>query len=114
MSVLQNILPIHAERYPEMEVRDCVKLLYQSEFGPGHMVEEGNALTYLEEEFNEVQEEDYVPAYTVEAIGGGLCRYHLDPSRLTREDLPLLGRCFALSARPRGLFLIHISEPTRP
>jgi uridine kinase len=38
----------------------------------------------------------------VEAIGGGLCRCHLDPRRLTEEDLPLLARCFALSARPRG------------
>ena len=100
MSILQNILPLHAERYPEMEVRDCVKLIYQSEFGPGHMVSEGNALPFLEEEFDTAQSEDHAPAYTVEAIGGGLCRYHLDPGRLTREDLPLLGRCFALSARP--------------
>ena len=50
MSILKNILPLHTGRYPGMEVRDCVKLLYQSEFGPGHMVAEGNALRYLKEE----------------------------------------------------------------
>ena len=102
MSILKNILPLHTGRYPGMEVRDCVKLLYQSEFGPGHMVAEGNALRYLKEELQTAREEGYAPPYAVEAIGGGLCRYHLAPARLTEADLPLLGRCFVLSARPRG------------
>lgn len=102
MSALANILKLHARRYPAMESRDYAKLLYQSEFGPGHLVAEGDALPFLREEFAREQTEGYVPAYTVEAIGDGLCRCHLDPKRLTEEDLPLLARCFALSARPRG------------
>ena len=102
MSILRKILPLHTGRYPGMEVRDCVKLIYQSEFGPGHMVSQGDALSYLEEEFDQVPEEGSSPLYTVEAIGGGLCRFHLDPTRLTREDLPLLARCFVRSARPQG------------
>ena len=98
MSVLKSVLPLHAQRYPTMEVRDYVKLLYQSEFGPGHLV----ALEGLQAELAQAGEEDYRPQYLSEAIGGGLCRFHLDPRLLTEEELPLLARCFALSARPRG------------
>lgn len=102
MSTLTRLLELHAKRYPAMEIQDYVKLLYQSEFGPGHLAAEGNALSFLEKEFAQAREEGYAPTYTVEAIGDGLCRCHLDPGRLTVEDLPLLARCFSLSARPRG------------
>ena len=102
MSVLKSVLPLHAQRYPTMEVRDYVKLLYQSEFGPGHLVALGDALEGLQAELAQAGEEDYRPQYLSEAIGGGLCRFHLDPRLLTEEELPLLARCFALSARPRG------------
>lgn len=102
MSVLKNVLTLHAQRYPAMGARDYVKLLYQSEFGPGHLVESGDALEELKAEFAQAREERYAPEYAVEAIGGGLCRVHLDPRRITEEDLSLLARCFALSARPRG------------
>ena len=102
MSVLKNILTLHAQRYPAMEARDYVKLLYQSEFGPGHLVEAEDALEALRTEFDQAVEEGYAPEYAVEAIGGGLCRTHLDPRLFTQADLPLLARCFAQSARPRG------------
>jgi len=98
-AILENILTLHARRCPAMEVRDYVKLLYQSEFGPGHLMEDGPAaLAALREEFAQAKAENYAPAYAVEAIGGGLCRFHLDPRRLTEEDLPLLCRCLVLSA----------------
>ncbi len=102
MSALKNILSLHAQRYPGMEPRDYVKLLYQSEFGPGHLVAEGDALETLRAEFAQAAEEHYTPEYAVEAIGGGLCRAHLDPRCFTDADLPLLSRCFVRSARPRG------------
>ena len=47
MNQLENILTLHARRYPAMEAADYIKLLYQSEFGPGHMVAEGDALACL-------------------------------------------------------------------
>ena len=102
MSVMKRILSVHAQRYPLMEPWDYVKLLYQSEFGPGHLVEEGDVLPGLQAEFIMAKGIGYAPPYLSEAIGGGLCRFHLDPHRLSPEDLPLLARCFALSARPRG------------
>lgn len=102
MPVLQHILSLHAQRYPAMEVRDYVKLLYQSEFGPGHPVSPEESLEALGAEFSLAAEESYAPAYAVEALGGGLCRSHLDPRLLTGEDLPLLSRCLTLSSQPRG------------
>ena len=37
----QTILAAHAARYPEMAPQDYVKLAYQSEFGPAHLLPEG-------------------------------------------------------------------------
>ena len=51
MNQLGNILTLHARRDPAMEAADYIKLLYQSEFGPGHMVAEGDALACLQTEF---------------------------------------------------------------
>lgn len=101
---MREVILSHAGRYPDMEARDYMKLLYQSEFGPGHLIsaQDGKVLEWLEKELAQAQEEGYAPAQPVEDIGGGLCRLHLDPSSLTREDLPLVQTCFALSARPRG------------
>ena len=102
-SVLENILILHAQRYPAMEEQDYVKLLCQSELGPAHLLSSPEeALSALREEFAQAKEEGYAPAYTVEAIGGGLCRFHLNPQTLSEDDLPLLCRCFAGSAYERG------------
>ena len=35
---MKEILLEHFHRYPQMQLQDAVKLLYQSEFGGGHMV----------------------------------------------------------------------------
>ena len=103
LSVLENILTLHAKRYPAMEGQDYVKLLCQSEFGPAHLLASPeDALAALREEFARAKEEGYAPAYTVEAIGDGLCRFHLNPQSLAEDDLPLLCRCFAASAYERG------------
>ena len=56
MNQLENILTLHARRYPAMEAADYIKLLYQSEFGPGHMVAEGDALACLQTEFARAEE----------------------------------------------------------
>lgn len=101
---MREVILAHAGRCPDMEARDYMKLLYQSEFGPGHLIsaQDGRVLEWLEKELGQAQGENYAPAQPVEDIGGGLCRFHLDPRSLTREDLPLVQTCFALSARPRG------------
>ena len=50
---MREILNEHAKRYPKMEARDWFKLLYQSEFGGGHLIADKNmALRRLENEIN--------------------------------------------------------------
>lgn len=101
--MMKEILAEHKKRYPGMEVRDVVKLLYQSEFGNGHMVTEpGRAMEQLEREYQKVQKHQGTgkarnPA--VEHIGGGYCRVYLNqlPEGLS---LKTLNRLFILSAGP--------------
>lgn len=85
-----------------MEVQDVVKLLYQSEFGNGHMITDPDqAMDQLEKEYQEVLKapgtaETLSPAS--EHIGGGYCRVYLNqlPEGLS---LTTLNRLFVLSAR---------------
>ena len=56
MSELQEIFALHLERYPQMQPQDCVKLLYQNEFGPGHSItNENEALEWLKQEMRDSQ-----------------------------------------------------------
>ena len=36
--MIQNILIEHNQRYPHMVIQDFVKLIYQNEFGGGHLI----------------------------------------------------------------------------
>jgi hypothetical protein len=39
------------KRYPEMKLQDVFKLIYQSEFGGGHMIEDkGKSLEWIKKE----------------------------------------------------------------
>lgn len=71
-----DTLLAHFERYPRMEAQDAVKLIYQMEFGPEHLIrDEKKSLKTLEEEMAalsaDAEEALYVP------IGNGLCRLNL-------------------------------------
>ena len=95
-----RIVRAHAARYPLMEPQDYVKLAYQSEFGPEHMVSgPEDALARLELELERL---DAPPAsLPFEPIGGGLCRWHLEPA--DRDRAELLARLFtATAARHTG------------
>lgn len=75
----QQILAEHFARYPQMEPQDAVKLLYQNEFGPGHMLPRPEkALAYLRQEMAGLAPgPENEPLY--ESIGNGLCRLNLRP-----------------------------------
>lgn len=92
----QEIVQAHAVRYPAMLPQDYVKLAYQSEFGPEHMVSDpADALEGLLTEARLGLPTR--PRWRSEDIGGGLCRYFLDQS--CTEAFPLLARCFSASSR---------------
>lgn len=76
---LEKLLCGYFARYPGMRPEDMVKLLYQNEFGCGHMAESAHAsLSFLKSECRALSDKAFdEPLF--EDIGGGLCRLHLRP-----------------------------------
>ncbi|MGI6172948.1 MAG: uridine kinase family protein [Christensenellales bacterium] len=89
-----DILTAHRARYPLMEVRDCVKLLYQAEFGGGHFVQDAQrALERLKEEMSSAPAPD-MPLF--EDIGQGMRRMRIHENPLSSETVnELFVRCAA-------------------
>ena len=95
MEELRAILIAHAKRYPLMQPTDAVKLIYQNEFGGGHLIRDEQAcLNYLRREYTSVAKDPTVPLY--EDIGNGIIRVNL--AAVKPEDLERLGRAFMDSA----------------
>ena len=95
MEELRAILIAHAKRYPLMQPTDAVKLIYQNEFGGGHLIRDEQAcLNYLRREYTSVAKDPTVPLY--EDIGNGIVRVNL--AAVKPEDLEQLGRAFIDSA----------------
>ena len=95
MEELERILREHAKRYPKMQPTDAVKLIYQNEFGGGHLIRDEEAcLSYLRNEYMSVEKDSSVPL--CEDIGNGIVRVNL--AAVKEEDLEQLGRDFIRSA----------------
>lgn len=96
MEELEQILLQHIRRYPEMQPQDIVKLIYQNEFGGGHLItDEQKCLDHLRREYAGVAKKAHLPA--AEAIGNGIYRIHL--GAISPDKLEQLGRDFIASAR---------------
>ena len=95
MEELKAILITHAKRYPLMQPCDAVKLIYQNEFGGGHLIRDEQAcLNYLRREYADLEKDPTAPLY--EDIGNGIVRVNL--VAVKPEDLEQLGRVFIDSA----------------
>ena len=95
MEELERILREHAKRYPLMQPTDAVKLIYQNEFGGGHLIwDEEACLNYLRREYADLEKDPTAPLY--EDIGNGIVRVNL--AAVKPEDLERLGRAFIDSA----------------
>ena len=95
MEELRAILIAHAKRYPLMQPTDAVKLIYQNEFGGGHLIRDEQAcLNYLRREYADLEKDPTAPLY--EDIGNGIVRVNL--AAVKAEDLERLGRAFIDSA----------------
>ena len=113
--MMEQVLRSHFARYPKMVPQDAVKLLYQSAFGPGHLIrDEQMARTRLEEEFSVTPAHD---GPLLEDIGGGYARLHLGAAKA--QNLPLeeiLSRFLTAAAAPcpgktafeQGLALLEV------
>ena len=75
MNELENILIFHAKKYPLMQVTDAVKLIYQGEFGGGHLVRDREECrTRINKELESVP---MISGETIEDIGFGIVRVDL-------------------------------------
>ena len=94
---MESILLAHAARYPLMEPRDAVKLIYQNEFGGGHLIPDVPACQeYLQKEYTSVRQDP--DTSLLEDIGNGLVRVNLaalDAHGISPEEL---GSAFIRSA----------------
>ena len=106
-----KIIQEHMARYPEMEIRDIFKLIYQSEFGGGHMIKDKNAsLEWIKKEYEFIQDQRsdqtdeekkwLIREAVCEEIGDGIVRVYLDAlgKGLSPETLNEL---FVLSANEK-------------
>lgn len=92
---LRKILIAHGEKYPMMQPTDAVKLIYQNEFGGGHLIRDEIAcMNYLFREFNCIEKKDNIPP--IESIGNGLVRVNL--AAIKKLQLESLGQAFIRSA----------------
>ncbi len=98
MEQLKQILTDHARRYPQMAPTDAVKLIYQNEFGGGHLIRDEKAcLEYLQREYKSVKQTADHPL--AESIGNGLVRIHLAALDAHGYSVDQLGADFIYSAR---------------
>lgn len=89
MISLEKILRAQGAAHPLMRPCDGVKLLYQNEFGGGHLIKNPEiALERLRTEHNEAEHDSTAPLY--EDIGNGMVRVFLtalDTERYSLKDL---------------------------
>ena len=97
--MLEDILLQHFAQYPKMEPQDAVKLIYQQEFGPEHMIKDAaKSLAALKMEIAQLQSSGAKePLY--ESIGNGLCRLNLRPCRDRNIPAEDVNRLFVETAQ---------------
>lgn len=93
-----DIIRSHALRYPAMRPIDAIKLVWQSEYGAGHLVSDlETAKKRLDDEISSLCGTSLSPA--VEEIGGGYVRLDLNSLDIPAECLV---RMFAMPPERQG------------
>ena len=98
----KDLILDHALRYPQAQVQDFLKLLFQQEFGCGHLItDNGKSLEMLGRELSQLHDPAAVPL--IEPIGNGLCRLYLQALFQTGLSIKTFQRFFCLTAnQPQG------------
>lgn len=97
---LRAVLSAHGARYPAMRPQDGVKLIYQNEFGGGHLVADpARSLERLRSEYAAAPRTPAAPL--AENIGNGLVRVMLGAVEEEEYPLEALNRDFVRSAALR-------------
>lgn len=105
---MKKVLLKHYKLYPEMQIQDAVKLIYQNEFGVGHLIkDEKTSLERLREEAGQQLSQlslsdPEMPLHEnpalFEDLGNGLSRLHLRALDNTGLDLSTVNRFLIYTA----------------
>lgn len=100
--MIQDILQLHANRYPLMQPGDAVKLLFQNEFGIGHLIPD--RMIFAERLISEYKQTEIIPGIPLfEPIGNGLIRVMLNsPDRKQINLEGLTQACFQTAEHCSG------------
>ena len=91
-----KIIQKHTALYPKMQLKDVAKLLYQSEFGGGHMIQnEAACLDFLCREYAATVQ---TSTPLLEEIGSGMVRVYLAGLDSAGYPIEQLGQDFIRSA----------------
>ncbi len=97
---MEAILREHLKRYPLSQPQDAVKLIYQNEFGPGHLLRSREeALMRLIREMETDPPETDLP---LENVGNGLYRLYLGGLQSLGIEPETAVGLFARACRPMG------------
>ncbi len=97
MPDLRCTLTAQAARFPEMEPRDAVKLIFQGVRGGGHLIDSpASSLSRLEGEMAGLSPDGQEPL--IEDIGGAFCRLHLRAALREGLSARTVSGLFVLSA----------------
>ena len=94
---IKDLCLAHIGKYPKTNERDILKLIFQGEFGPGHLIQdEAKSKRYIEEEYTSISNAE--SSEYIEDIGFGFCRLHLCAIDKPGLSVDTLHRLFMLSA----------------
>ena len=93
-----EIIQQHLTKYPNMQIRDAAKLIYQNEFGGGHMIANPSiSLERIHEEYITLDQSIQHQETVIESIGNNMSRIYLSSlSNGLREET--LNEMFVQSA----------------
>ncbi len=91
-----KLLIMHYQAYPQLQIQDLFKFMYQSSFGCEHLLSSPETVTdYIQKEYDSLSHHNQA---TIEQLDGGYCRVPL--SYLDQGlQANTLGKLFYLSAR---------------
>lgn len=98
MEALFQLLQNHYVNFPDLEVQDAVKFLYQHHMGPGHLInDEAAALSRLKAEWDDILPDPDAPLFY--PLGNGLCRLNLNRCKADNLSIFTVAKIFILTAQ---------------
>ncbi len=98
MNLMAQLLNEHYVNFPEMEIQDAVKFLYQHHMGPGHLVtDEQAAFARLQDEWDTIPTDTNITLS--HPLGNGLCRLNLSACKAISLSVRTVARLFFLTAQ---------------